>query len=131
MKIAWQSLCSAIRRRPGAAAPRHSRRLRLQRLEMRLAPAAHDPFANAIPLAFDGAALVQTAAAAPPVTDGTVLQGSYVPGSTTYYQFSATATGRLTASVTATDASSYLPQLALYGSAEQLLIQNDATGATA
>ncbi len=67
------------------------------------------------------------------VTDSTVLQGTYVQGTTEYYRFTAPITGWLNASATPEDASVFLPRLALYSGTDQLLIQADgvASGAAA
>jgi hypothetical protein len=69
-----------------------------------------------------------TLGTAQPITANTVLQGTYVNGTTEYYSFTPTATGELTASVTAADGTVFVPRLTLYGDSGQLLIQSDAAG---
>ena len=56
----------------------------------------------------------------------TMIAGSYVTGTTAYYEFTADTSGGLTASVTPADSTAFLPQLTLYGAAGQLLIQADS-----
>jgi hypothetical protein len=61
------------------------------------------------------------------VTGNTILEGAYVGGATAYYAFTATGTGRLTATVVPDDATVAGPRLTLYDSLGRLLIQSDAT----
>ena len=54
-------------------------------------------------------------ATAQPLGGSTVLQGTYVEGATQYYRFTASGTGGLSVSVVPTDATAFLPQIALLG----------------
>ena len=56
----------------------------------------------------------------------TMIAGTYVTGTTAYYEFTVDTSGGLTASVTPADSSAFLPQLTLYGAEGQLLIQADS-----
>jgi hypothetical protein len=111
---AWWRAPGAARSR--AAVLRHARPL-LERLEHRLAPAAHDTLATAIPLSFDANQQAQAAAS---LTD---------PNETDFFSLTVGTTGGLSATVTAANGNALLPRLALYGNAGQLLIEADAAPA--
>lgn len=106
----WKKLWNWSRRSEGGISPR-TWRPRFEWLENRLAPAGPDSFAGALPLAA-----------------GTPVAGNLADASQVHvYRLEAGSSGVLTASVTADNVGHFLPRLVLYGTAQQLLIQSDAS----
>jgi hypothetical protein len=121
MKAPWRKLLRLFQSPPAKhahAGAGRSYRPHLEWLEDRLAPAAHDTLATAIPLQFEFNRQADVSGA---LSD---------PNQVDLYriQLPLFDTGRLTASVAPADGSVLLPRLALFSDSGQLLIQSDAAG---
>lgn len=112
----WKKLWNWSRRPKANVGLRERRLCRpgLEWLENRLAPASSSPFAGAQLLAA-----------------GTPMPGDFADASQVHiYRLEQGTSGVLTASVTPNNAGGFVPRLLLYGSAQQLLIQSDASAST-
>ncbi len=111
----WRPLRPRVRRAPRTPRPRLFRPA-LEPMESRLAPAAHETLAAAIPL-FGGGS-----------TQAQVSDTLANPHATEYYSFSPTQTGALSISLTAADGRALRPRVTLLSESGDLLIQSDAAG---